>query len=229
MPPGLDRKSRRQGSRRLRLAEGRFLSDAVDALTLGRVEGLESQAHLLANGGAEEAADRMCLPAGSRHQLRERSALRPADQGEHRSLLAAVARHVRCGGRRGPAAAPALVRRTHGRLCRNGGLQALDGCPDTRDSHRPALEALHGLAARQRVPDGGQSRYGPAFGQSGQFLLTVERLAAVLCFLRRAECRDVIAGVNRVRLHGVLAPSAVLAAVMTYMARKGGLSKRIPQ
>ena len=133
--PGLDRESRREGSRRLRLAEeGRFLSDAVGALTLGRVEGLDSQTHFLAHGGAEEAADRMCLPGGGGHQLRERSALRPADQCEHRGLLAAVARHGRFRGRRGPGY----------RAC---------SCPARpRPVRRPKLNVLAGLVD-QRLQD----------------------------------------------------------------------------
>ena len=107
--------------------------------------------------------------------------------------------------------------------------QVLDGRPDTRHRNVAALEPLHRLAARQRVPDGDQSYDGPVCGQLGQFFGAAEALACAARFFGRGECRDVVVGVNGIDLHGLFSPSAVLAAVMAYITPRGEVSKRIPQ
>src|SRR5579885_621650 len=95
-----------------------LLRDAIGAGAVRRLEGLDGEAHLLAERAGDEAAHRMGHPAGYGHDLLQRGAFGTAQQLQHDGLLAALAR---CGcavlGLGGLPRTPGL-RRNAGRLWR---------------------------------------------------------------------------------------------------------------
>lgn len=149
-------------------------------------EALDREPQLLAEGAADEAANRVGLPVGGGHDLLEGRARRSAEQLEDRRLLATVAR---CGrfllDLRGLLGLVPLGRDTS-RLWRRLGAQALDRLPDPRHSAAAVGELLHRLQVvegrdpGEAVPCVGQGAQGPSGGEVGQW----KRLVKLLLRLR---------------------------------------------
>ena len=68
-----------------------LLGDAVNSRAVFALGGTHREPHLLAQGTTDEAADAVRLPGRGVHDLGERGALGPLDQGKDGSGLAALA------------------------------------------------------------------------------------------------------------------------------------------
>ena len=83
-----DKKSRRPEGQRLGTTGPHLFPEPVDPVPGVGLRTLDLEAHLLAQGSAQKPADGMRLPAGGFHELSERRAFLPPEQGQNLGFLA---------------------------------------------------------------------------------------------------------------------------------------------